>query len=116
MKKFFGAEDAASYAAEIADEWKTEDGDIWDAKTLSGVMKCADEEHSVDEEDGEEYYLVDEQGSLGYTDNDGEEIVWVAMSTRPAAPQQEGPSFCQNCGAKVEADWAFCEQCGAKLN
>ena len=37
IRKFFGAEDAARYAAEITDEWETEDGDRWDSGTLIDV-------------------------------------------------------------------------------
>lgn len=118
IKKFFGAVDAAEYAATLTSEWKTEDGEIWDAKTLSGVMQCADDDHTIDEDDGDEYYLVDAAGALGYTTDDCGEILWVATPTHidvQATVTDKTGAFCPQCGRAVEPGWLFCEQCGAKL-
>ena len=112
LKKFFGAEDAARYAAEITDEWETEDGDLWDKGTLIDVANCADGENPLDEDDDEVYYIVDESGAVGYTEDDGEDVCWWVRPTGAAEPRT---AFCPNCGTAVDEDWSFCQKCGQRL-
>lgn len=80
-KRFYGALDAAEYAAELADEWNSGTGEPWDAATLKGVFEISDEENPLDEEDTDVYFIVDAAGAIGLTENHGATIEWLAIPT-----------------------------------
>ena len=117
-EKFYGAEDAAEYAASLCSEWQT-DEEIWDADTLIGVAETADSEGPLDEElDPEVCYVVDEYGAFGITNDDGETVDWVATPThtpQDVTGEAPGKRFCPFCGAEVGDGWGFCQSCGHKL-
>lgn len=120
LRKFYGAEDAARFAAEITDQWKNEEGELWDAQTLIQIMNYADGENPLDEEfTPESYYVVDENGAIGFTGDDCQQIYWYVTPSRSLVREKQekmqGGSFCPNCGAKVRSDWNFCNRCGNKL-
>lgn len=116
MKKFYGAEDAARYAASITDSWQTEDGEVWKADTLIGAAECADGDNPLDEEDTDTYYIVDNNGAVGFTSDDcGDIYWWVTPLYVSASPSPAGGGFCPSCGTKLKPGSRFCPQCGRKL-
>lgn len=112
LRKFYGALDAAEYAARLAEEWTSGDGEPWDAETLKGVFGISDEENPLDEEDENVYFVVDVNGAVGLTENGGATVEWMAVPTRRRKPAAR---FCANCGARLTEGAAFCENCGRRV-
>lgn len=119
-KKFYGGLDAAEYASTLTDEWQSDTGEIWDSETLTGVFEISDDENPLDEDDTETYFVVDENGAVGFTEDGGKTVEWYARPARLrrgadrafAAPPRK---FCQNCGAEADPDAVFCQNCGQRL-
>lgn len=78
-KKFYGVLDADEYATGVAEEWRSGTGEPRNADTLKGVFEISDEENSLDEEGEDVYFVVDETGAVGLTENHGAEIEWLAI-------------------------------------
>lgn len=113
-EKFFGALDAAEYAATITSEWKMSSGDIYNVEKLCEWMDIVDGENPLDEEDDCFYYLVDENGAIGLINEEDGSVFWEAVPTYQRFSLPE-PQFCPGCNTLTENDWVFCQKCGFKL-
>lgn len=110
--KFYSAVQAAQYAGSLTDRWETDGGDLWDRQKLLEIFELQDGESPMDEELSPEcFYVVDEIGSIGITDDDGQTVDWVVLSKKP----QKKARFCPRCGAPWDGVGRFCAACGAPL-
>ena len=111
LKKFYDIEEACDYAATLNQAWRCEDDDVIGPQE---VLECL-QECPLDEGNEEEYFVVNEIGSIGYTGNDGRTYYWAFVPADHPEAKVGEMQTCPACGALIEEDWAFCEQCGKKL-
>ena len=110
--RFYSAVQAAQHAAGLTDRWETDGGDQWDRQKLLEIFELQDSESPMDEELSPEcFYVVDEIGSIGITDDGGSTVDWVILSKKP----QKKARFCPQCGAPWDGVGQFCAVCGAPV-
>ena len=112
-EKFRSPLEAARYAVTLKEQWDANTGDIWDSKDVLGVFECAEDDAGpLDEDVAVHWFVVDEAGSVGITEDNGDTVEWIAWGWAQEKPQK---TVCPKCGKPVKAGAKFCRSCGAKL-
>ena len=110
MDKLFNGLEAAQLACRRASQWTTESGELWGRERLLDIFGAMEKEDPLDTGKPSVYYIVDEEGALGFTHDDCRNIGWMLRPTHP-----DSTGCCPGCQARLLQEWRFCPFCGERL-
>lgn len=96
QKTFTSAKEAAEYATTKATKWISLTREVTYSDDLITICKVQDEERPVSRSDDDEFYIVTDDGEIGYTCDNGDNIDWLFTvedakreETKEVSPQKE---------------------------